>query len=279
MIETESNPNATIGHPAAPEPESHPGAWAAFVAAVRFFTRVPLSFAATTTAAFQACPVFFPLVGLLIGSFTAVVAGAGSLIWPVWLAVVVALAAEARLTGAFHEDALADFCDAFGGGWTREQTLIILKDSRIGAYGALGLMLGVTLRWGATAVVIERLGLEHWIAWGSAVVAAGGISRWVILLAMFKLAPVPNRDGLSKDIGGRPAFRQVLLGLLPILPAVIVFGVCLPIQCLLGLVAVAVTLWWFLRFVERRLGGITGDCLGCIAYVTQVIVLLAAAAR
>lgn len=282
MNGADSNPNATTTPSPAPAAgdEERPGAWGAFVAAVRFLTRVRLSFAApTTTAAFHASPVFFPLVGLLIATFTAVVAGTGALIWPVWLGAAVALAAEARLTGAFHEDALADFCDAFGGGWTREETLQILKDSRIGSYGALGLILGVTLRWVATAAVIEQVGVAHWIIWGSALVAAGGISRWAVLIGMAALAPVARRDSLSREIGTQTTHRQVFLGLLPILPAIGLFGWCLPRQCVFAGLGIAAGLPCLLRYVDRRIGGITGDCLGCIAYLVQVVVLLSAAAR
>ena len=89
MSETETNANATIELPAVPpaSPETPPGSMAAFVAAVRFLTRIPLSFAApTTSAALHASPRFFPLVGLLIGLLTAAAVGAGSMIWPVKIA-------------------------------------------------------------------------------------------------------------------------------------------------------------------------------------------------
>ncbi len=260
--------------------DTRPGLRAAFVAAVRFLTRCQLPFAApTTTAAFQACPVFLPLVGLLIGSFTAAVAGAGAFVWPVWLAVIVALAAEALLTGALHEDALADCCDAFGGGWTRDDTLRILKDSRIGAYGGVGLMFGLALRGGATVVLIEQTGLTHWWAWGSALAAAAGIGRWGIVLVMALVAPVAQRDSLSQEIGGKTTPRQVCWGLLWIIAPLALFAVCLPLQCLIAAVVLAIFVPWFCRLVMRRLGGITGDCLGCIGYLAQLIVLLAAASR
>ncbi len=255
------------------------GQWAAFVAAVQFLTRVPLSPAApTSVAALRTAPLYFPLVGALIGTFTAVIAGAGCLVWPVWLAVIAALAVEARLTGALHEDAVADFCDAFGGGRTRDEVLTILKDSRIGAYGALGLFLAVALRAAAMIAVIERRGLSDWPAWGSAIVASCAIGRWVIVVAMAGLPPVAGRSSLANAVGGRLSLKQVILSGLGAVPPAVGFAGFMPFQSLTAIVLVAAAVWWILYGIRRRLGGLTGDCLGCIAYATQVLVLLAAAA-
>ena len=127
--------------------------WPAFVTAVQFLTRVPLPGGMNRPGADPAllghCPLFFPLVGGLVGAAAGGVLWAAAHVWPPPVAIVLALIAEALLTGAFHEDAVADACDAFGGGWTRDDVLRILKDSRVGSYGALGLGLAVALR-GAT---------------------------------------------------------------------------------------------------------------------------------
>jgi adenosylcobinamide-GDP ribazoletransferase len=256
------------------------GQWAAFVAAVQFLTRVPLSPATPISVnSLRTAPLYFPVVGALIGTFTAFIAGAGCLVWPAWLAVLAALAAEARLTGALHEDAVADFCDAFGGGRTRDEVLTILKDSRIGAYGALGLFLAVALRAAATVAVIEQRGLADWPAWGSAIVASSAIGRWMMVVAMACLAPVAGRESLTNDVGGRVSARQVIISGLGAGPAAILFVWLTPIQALVAFALLAAAVSWLLRSIRRRLGGLTGDCLGCIGYVAQVLVLLAAAAR
>src|SRR5262245_47309740 len=85
----------------------------ALVAAIQFLTRVPLTTQPVSAVALAQCPVYFPLVGTLIGVITGGVLLGACQLWPVWLAVIAALAAEALLTRALHEDALADFCDAF----------------------------------------------------------------------------------------------------------------------------------------------------------------------
>jgi adenosylcobinamide-GDP ribazoletransferase len=256
------------------------GQWAAFVAAVQFLTRLPLPTATLTpVAAFRTAPLYFPLVGALIGAFTAAIAGAGCLVWPVWLAVLVALAAEARLTGALHEDAVADYCDAFGGGRTRDEVLTILEDSRIGVYGALGLFLAVALRATAIIAVIEQRGLADWPTWGSAIVASSAIGRWVIVIAMACVPPIAGRSSLANEVGGRLSLKQVILSGLGAAPPAFLFARLMPLQFLGTFPLVAVALWWILRGIRRQLGGLTGDCLGCIAYIAQVLVLLAAAAR
>ena len=254
--------------------------WAAFVAAVQLLTRVPLRIAASPSArAFRTAPVYFPLVGALVGTFTAAAAGVGCLVWPVWLAVVAALACEVRLTGAFHEDGVADFCDAFGGGRNRDEVLTILKDSRIGTYGALGLFLAVALRASAMVAIIQQCGLADWINWGSAIVTSAAIGRWAIIAALARLDPVAGRSSLANEFGGRLSRQQVIAGGLIAAPPAILFAWHMPLQALAAAGLVFAPLWWCLRGIRRRVGGLTGDCLGFIGYISQVLVLLAAAAR
>ena len=257
-----------------------PGRWAAFVAAVQFLTRAPVSARGSLSAAALArCPIYFPLVGALIGVFTASVLGITCLVWSVWLAAIVTIAAEVRLTGALHEDALADFCDAFGGGWTRDDILTILKDSRIGVYGAIGLGLAVSLRAGAMIEIVQRYGMENWMVWASALLASSTVGRWVIVLVMVSVPPVPRRDSLSRDVGSQLNRWHLLSATLWMLPAAACLAVQLPQQAVLAAALLVPTVYGFMRLVVRRLGGITGDCLGCIGCVSQLIVLLAAAAR
>src|SRR5262249_6511285 len=163
-----------------------------FTTAVEFLTQVPLSCTAKrkTEAELRRCPRYFPLVGALIGVHTAVLAGVFTRLWPTWLAALVALSAEARLTGALHEDGVADFCDAFGGGWKRDDVLRILKDSRIGSFGALGLFFAVSIRAGAIGVLIDHEGAANWPAWGSAIVASTSVARWIGVLAVACIPPV-----------------------------------------------------------------------------------------
>lgn len=281
-----SNLNEATGVHAASS-ESAPGAevvksgwWSAFLAAVGFLTRLPVrSPAASTRQALARAPLFFPLVGVGVGLFTAATVALGLLIWPAWLAVLLALALEARLTGALHEDALADFCDGFGGGWTRDEVLAIFKDSRIGTYGALGLMLAVALRAGAMIALVIPTGFEGALVWGPALIASATLGRWAMALALVLVKPVEGRESLSRDVGGELGLRGLAISSLWTVPAIAAFAAVRPWHALAALAGACATCVFFLRGVRRKLGGVTGDCLGCLCYVVQLVVLLAAAAQ
>ena len=249
----------------------------AFLVAVQFLTRLPtprvdLSDEATRRGLLGQAPAYFPAVGAGIGAVTAGVVLLGGRVWPPGLAVVAGLACEALLTGAFHEDAVADFCDAFGGGWTRDDVLRIFKDSRVGAFGVLGLGLAVALRGGAMAALPGD-------RFAAAVLASATLGRWAILPAMWLLPPVAERASISRDVGQAIGPGRLAVGTLLAGPG------CLPLALahpglfggmLLGVLAATLVL---VRFVRRRLGGVTGDCLGTLCYAAQVVTLLVAAGR
>lgn len=252
--------------------------WDAFVISVQFLTHVPLPAGEKVTpGTLRRSVVFYPLVGALVGIVTAGFVGVGSMIWPLWLAVAIALAAELLLTGALHEDALADFCDAFGGGWTREEIFEILNDSRIGTFGALGLMFGVGLRLAATvAVVSQQQALSFWW-WGSAIVASAVVGRWVMVLAMVCVSPASGRKSLALDVSRGLTARELLLASGVAFPLIALFAVLQPVHLFLALLLLVPLVPGFFWYVRRRVGGMTGDCIGCAGYLAQIIVLLAAA--
>jgi adenosylcobinamide-GDP ribazoletransferase len=247
----------------------------AAITAAQFLTRAPVPGGMNRPDAdrtlLRDAVVYFPLVGGVIGAFTGGVAWAAMLVWPPAVAVVVAIAAEALLTGAFHEDAVADCCDAFGGGWSSEDVLRILKDSRVGSYGALGLTLVVLLR-GACLASIPPGELVVVVA------ASAAVGRWAILVMMAAAPPVPDREGLSKDVGQQAGVRDLLLGTLTAVPGAAWFAWSAPARAGLGVAAVVIVVLLWASYVQRRIGGVTGDCLGCGCYLGQCVVLLAAVA-
>jgi adenosylcobinamide-GDP ribazoletransferase len=272
----------TESEPAVQEP-TRPAWWAglwrqlaAFLTAVRFLTRVPVPDrlfpqGEEPAALLRASVVYFPLVGSLIGVAMAMAIIAGRQVWNSWLAVVIGLAFEAMLTGAFHEDAVADFCDAFGGGWSREDVLRILKDSRIGSFGALGLIFAVLLRAGGLISVQP----EQLVA---VAVASATLGRWVILLVMAMLPPVPDRASVARDVGARVTARELLPGSFCALPGVVAWSISSPYRFTGAIAVLLLFVVVFVWYVRRRLGGVTGDCLGCACYVGQVLTLLVATA-
>jgi adenosylcobinamide-GDP ribazoletransferase len=262
----------------------------AFLTAVQFLTRIPVPGAMSGTmetykAALQASVVYFPLVGVLIGFFTATMNWSAGFFWPPLVAAILAVAAEALLTGAFHEDALADAIDALGGGWTREQVLEILKDSRHGTYGVLALVLGVSLR----IALISNLSWS--MAW-LVIPFSAGIGRWSILILMRLLDPITDRHTMVRDVGAKPSLKALFYGALY---PIVVLGLVLSIHCsirtggysplhlliplsvgfALAVVSSLLMTWYFARLVQRRVGGVTGDFLGSNCYLVQLVSLLA----
>ncbi len=252
-------------------------AWAPPLLAVQFLTRLPVPWlgrlsAEAARAGLRRSVVWFPPVGALIGSISALAILLGQQFWPLWLAVLVALGLEAWLTGGFHEDAVADFCDALGGGHNTESTLRILKDSRIGSFGAVGLLLALALRAGATTALPPPL-----LAAG--VVAAATFGRLMIVAAMVAIPPPPAAAGLAKDVAGTIRPIMLLPALLLALPGLAAVAALAPVRLALALGLALLFLWWLRRLLLRRIGGATGDCLGFAAYAGQLILLLALAAQ
>ncbi|MEO1367362.1 MAG: adenosylcobinamide-GDP ribazoletransferase [Acidobacteriota bacterium] len=239
--------------------------------AVLFLTRIPLRLDPPAQAEeLPQAAAYFPLVGGAVGLIAAGAAWAGAQVWPLWLALLVALAFEALLTGGFHEDAVADFFDAFGGGWTREDVLRILKDSRVGSFGALALVVLFALRAGA----LSQLGAALVAGW----VASAAVGRASSVLAMAALPPAADRQSLARDVGPGVGRRQALLAAALTLPSLAWIAALRPAHTAAALVAAALLGVFFIRYLDRRIGGVTGDCLGALCYLAQVAVLLALAA-
>jgi adenosylcobinamide-GDP ribazoletransferase len=247
-----------------------------FLATVQLLTRVPVPGGMNQTGAdptlLRGSAIYFPLVGGLIGLATGCVIWAAAHIWPMPVAVLVGLIMEALLTGAFHEDAVADCCDGLGGGRSREDVLRIMKDSRIGSFGMLGLTLAVLLRAGCLSA-IDRSELL------SVAAASGGLGRWAGLVVLAVVPPIAGREGLAKDVGERLGAWQVVVGTLLVVPAVLWYAWLEPVRCACGQVVILVGSGAWAWFIHRRLGGTTGDCVGFACYLGQLLFLLAVVVR
>jgi adenosylcobinamide-GDP ribazoletransferase len=248
----------------------------AFLTALQFLTRLPVPGGMNRPGAdpslLRQSVVFFPLVGGLVGICTGAVIWSAAHVWPMPVAVLLGLAVEAVLTGAFHEDAVADCCDGLGGGWSREDVLRIMKDSRIGSFGMLGLTLAVLLRAGCLTAV-DRSELLP------VVTASAALGRWSGLLMMALVPPLVDREGLAREVGERISAPQVVVGTLLGIPVVLWYAWLAPVKFGCGLAAVLLGDLVWAWYVRRRLGGTTGDCLGFACYLGQVLFLLAAVAN
>jgi adenosylcobinamide-GDP ribazoletransferase len=244
---------------------------------VRFYSRLPVPALPWEQNA-HALPSFprlvrvIPFAGLLIGLVPAAVLGCALLLdLGPWLAAILSVGAMVLATGALHEDGLADLADSFGGS-TREKRLEIMRDSRIGSFGASALFLALALRIGALAALASRID-------GGAVTAVvllvASLSRTAGLMPLVFLSPA-RRDGMSQAVG-QPARETfwlaagiaggiaVVLGALAGLPPI---GVALTLV-LSGLSGVALT-----GFASRHLGGQTGDIAGAAQQVAEIAALI-----
>jgi adenosylcobinamide-GDP ribazoletransferase len=244
---------------------------------VRFYSRLPVPALPWEQNA-HALPSFprlvrvIPFAGLLIGLVPAAVLGCALLLdLGPWLAAILSVGAMVLATGALHEDGLADVADSFGGS-TREKRLEIMRDSRIGSFGASALFLALALRIGALATLASRID-------GGAVTAVvllvASLSRTAGLMPLVFLSPA-RRDGMSQAVG-QPARETfwlaagiaggiaVVLGALAGLPPI---GVALTLV-LSGLSGVALT-----GFASRHLGGQTGDIAGAAQQVAEIAALI-----
>lgn len=237
--------------------------------ALQFLTRLPApQFADFEPGWLDRSAKYFPLVGLLVGAICAAGLLAATQIWSGALAALFAIAVGLLITGAFHEDGLADFFDSLGGS-TREARLAIMKDSRVGTYGVLALIVALS----AKVIALASMPLSTAVA---ALIAAhaGGRFAAVIGVATMPYAGDPSAAKV-RPLGKNGHAVGLLLGLL--------FGLA-PIALLPGLESAAGLAFAALLAVsiallaQRMLGGITGDALGAIEQAYEVGFLLGIAA-
>ena len=233
----------------------------------RFLTRVPLP--GKDSRKLSAASRAFPITGALVGA----VAGA-ALLGANWAGLhpmasaLAALAVAALITGALHEDGLADTADGFGGGGTRANKLKIMRDSRIGAFGVLALVFGVGIR----ASILASL-LGPWAA-AAALVAAGALSRGLLPAVMY-LLPAARANGLAKKAGKPDREGAVVAALLGAMLALVFLGQTAGLWAIAGAGAAVAAMAWL---ALRQIGGHTGDVLGAAQQVAEIAVLGAAAA-
>ncbi len=237
--------------------------WAVFLLAAQFLTRLPLpAELGHTPARMAATPRWYPGVGVLVGALAGLAFWLAALIWPPALAALVATAAGLLLTGAFHEDGFADACDGLGGGATRARALEIMRDSRIGAYGAAGL--GLML-----AAKVMALAALPVAAVPLALVAGHAASR-ASAVAVIATSRYVRDHGTGKPLAAGIGPRGLALALATGGLAVLALALVLPPLAVAGALVglVAGHLAMRARF-EKRLGGYTGDCLGAVQQTSE----------
>jgi adenosylcobinamide-GDP ribazoletransferase len=246
----------------------------AIAAAFTFMTRFPLGpLASHDEADLRRSAAYFPLVGVAVGGLGAAAYAVGNAMWPVSVSVLMSMIATVLATGAFHEDALADTLDGFGGGRTAERVLEIMKDSRVGSYALVGVSLVLATKFAA----LSSIAASGTSQLARALVAAHVIGRWSCIPLMTRYSYVRSTTANPRPSAGGPfveklIFSRALIATVIAAVAVIVVlgprGVLaagIPATC-----ALAAAGMWF----RRRIGGITGDTLGAANQIVELSVYL-----
>ena len=231
--------------------------------ATTLLTRVPLGARRAERADLARSVPWFPVVGAGVGLAVAGVDAAARLALPPMPSATLAVGAGIVLTGAFHEDGLADVADAFGGGASREERLRILKDPALGTFGVLAIVVSFALR----ATSLASLG-----AWSAVavLVAAHALGR-TACAALLGTVPAADGSGLGAAHAGALERREVLVAAVA---GVTIAAVALGPWAPAAVAIAAVSTWSIARAARARLGGLTGDVLGTAEQVVETLVLL-----
>ncbi|WP_144210648.1 adenosylcobinamide-GDP ribazoletransferase [Shewanella donghaensis] len=236
-----------------------------FLIALSFFTRIPVpAWVDFDSEKLNQASRYFGVVGLLVGGLSAAVFWASQFVLPNNVAVILAIIMGVLVTGGFHEDGLADTADGFGGGWKVADKLRIMKDSRIGTYGSLALVLCLLLKW----QLLVEIALYSPIKAVVAIIVAHSLSRVVAASIIYSEQYVTEDDGSkSKPLAQHQQMNDLLI-------------LCLSgfvvLACLNGMVAFVLLLilatlrqaliWGF----KRQIGGYTGDTLGAAQQISEL---------
>lgn len=242
-----------------------------FLTAVQFFTRIPVpAWVGHSALQLEQAARYFPLVGICVGALSAAVLWLGAQVLPLSLAVGLSMAASILITGAFHEDGLSDFADGMGGGYTLEKTLAIMKDSRVGAYGVIALVLVLLLKYQA----LLALGDKHSLMLvAAALIAAHSVSRLMAASLMLTQRYIREDDSAR----AKPAAQQIsaISFTIALLTSIAALGIwCAAgahIAAILAAVAAALLMRAYLAWqLKKRLCGYTGDCLGAVQQLSEL---------
>lgn len=246
-----------------------------FFTALMFYTRIPCPATIDHNPDYlNKASRYFPIIGWIVGSVAFGVYCVFNYLVAPEIAVIFSMIASVLVTGAFHEDGFADVCDGFGGGWTKEKILMIMKDSAIGAYGAIGVVLLLLVKLMSTNMLFrnaENNGLNVYFVCFLLLVSAHSISRLAAISIVFTHQySREDASSKSKPIAQSYSWREVagafFFGLLPL-----VVLSYFQWQMLLVLIPVFLTRFFLARYFQKWIDGYTGDCLGATQQVCEVV--------
>ncbi|HXU94039.1 MAG TPA: adenosylcobinamide-GDP ribazoletransferase [Gallionella sp.] len=242
-----------------------------FLTAVQFFTRLPVpAWVGHSAQQLEQAARYLPLVGVLVGAIAAATLWAGVHALPLTLAVGLSMVAGILVTGAFHEDGLSDFADGMGGGHSKEKALAIMKDSRVGAYGVIALVLVLLLKFQALLALCDTRSMTMTAA---TLIAAHTVSRLMAASLMMTQRYVRDDDSArAKPAAHQLSHTSFAVALLTGTAALCLLfaagaGIAAIFTAAVGALLMRAYLAWRL---QQRLGGYTGDCLGAMQQLTEL---------
>jgi adenosylcobinamide-GDP ribazoletransferase len=246
-----------------------------FFTALMFYTRLPCPPNIDHSPDYiNKATRYFPLIGYIVGGISWAVFYASTFVFDVQIALIFSLIAGVLVTGAFHEDGLADVCDGFGGGWTKEKILDIMKDSRVGAFGAIGIVFLLGLKYMALHNLVSKVNSNSTVIIALIFISYHSLARLTAINIVFteqysredensKAKPIAKAHG-NKEILGAYFF-----GLLPLL-VLSLFNW----TCVLVLIPLFFLYFYSKRYFNKWIDGYTGDCLGAVEQLAECIVIL-----
>jgi adenosylcobinamide-GDP ribazoletransferase len=245
-----------------------------FFTCLMFYTRIPCPKNITHHPDYlNKATRYFPFIGWIVGSISFLAFYLFSFFLSTEIAVILAIITSVLTTGAFHEDGFADVCDGFGGGWTKEKILMIMKDSAIGAYGAIGLILLFLLKFKLLSESI-LLFTNNILLIFLLFISAHSLSRLAAITIIF--THEYSRDDASskskpiaKQYTWKEVFGSFFFGLIPL----VVFSF-FDVKLLLSVIPIFITRYFLARYFQKWIDGYTGDCLGATQQVCEVIFYL-----
>lgn len=247
--------------------------WRYFLLALGFFTRIPVpSFSHFQESDLNHASKYFPLIGIIVGGIGASSFYIAHLFFPQSIAVLVSMATTIYVTGAFHEDGLADSADGLGGGWDKDKILVIMQDSRLGTYGAVALFLMLFAKF-------QILNTLNPTIIAITLITAHALSRLCAAWMMQSLDYV-KFNGKAKPLATKVDKISLLIanlfGLLPFSTMIFALIVSNHSQLTIikfasmSLLPVFLSWFWWRQKIKHWIGGYTGDCLGATQQITEL---------
>lgn len=251
--------------------------WDYFISAIMFYTRLPSpANAQHSQAILNRSRKYFPLIGLIVGSIGALTFLISNTVFSIELSVALSMLTTILATGAFHEDGLADSCDGLGGGWSAEQVLTIMKDSRVGTYATVGLIAILSIKFLAL-VQLASISTGSFVA---ALLIAHTISRQLSSLTIEQLIYVQDIDTskikpiTERHLSDQDRHFSYLSSAASVFIVLILSEYISIVDVVLCCLLAFAVQQAFGRYTQKRIGGYTGDVLGAIQQLTEVSLYL-----